>query len=415
VSSTAFSARRNVYTAAAANGIGFAGFTIVMPFLPLYIRELGVADVADIALWTGLTLGATPAVTAVSAPLWGRVGDRYGSKVLVLRSLTAFVLTKGAMAFVTAPWQLFALRALLGVFAGYGALTVSMAAESVPREQMARAIGTVQIAQRLGPAVGPVIGGLLAPLVGLRATFLIAAAFYLTSVFLVALLYTEPRNRQARSTGRRLGDVLAELYRTPGFVMVFLVILCLQLVDRSFGPILPLYVERLGYAPTRVALVSGVLFSIAALFAALGHHVAEPLMMRWSHRALVVGTALATALGLLLLVLVPSVWAFAVALAIAGVAIGVGMTSAYTSGGRLLPPDAHATGFGVMTTASLVGLAVSPIVAGLISGPGLRIVFEADIVLLGLLAVAAWVRMAPAPAISTAHDVESTRDERGPR
>ena len=143
-----------------------------MPFLPLYIRELGVVDLGDIALWTGLTLGATPAVTAFSAPLWGRVGDRYGSKVLVLRSLSAFVLTKGAMAFVTAPWQLFALRALLGVFAGYGALTVSMAAESVPREQMARAIGTVQIAQRLGPAIGPVIGGLLAPLVGLRGVVL---------------------------------------------------------------------------------------------------------------------------------------------------------------------------------------------------------------------------------------------------
>ena len=79
-------------------------------------------------MWTGLTLGATPTVTAISAPLWGRVGDRYGSKVLVIRSLVAFILTKAGMAFVTAPWQLFALRALLGVFAGYGALTISMAA-----------------------------------------------------------------------------------------------------------------------------------------------------------------------------------------------------------------------------------------------------------------------------------------------
>jgi MFS transporter, DHA1 family, multidrug resistance protein len=390
-----FNARRNVYTAAAANGIGFAGFTIVMPFLPLYIRELGVVDLADIALWTGLTLGATPAVTAFSAPLWGRVGDRYGSKLLVIRSLTAFVLTKGAMAFVTAPWQLLALRALLGVFAGYGALTVSMAAESVPREEMARAIGTVQIAQRLGPAIGPVIGGLLAPVVGLRAAFLVAAAFYLTAVVLVAVLYTEPRTRQARSARRPMLDVFAQLYRTPGFVMVFLVILSLQLVDRSFGPILPLYVEMLGLPQGSVALVSGVLFSIAAVFAAVGHHVAEPLMLRWSPRALVAGPALATAAGLVLLVLVPSVWAFAVALAVSGIAIGIGMTAAYTSGGRLLPADAHATGFGVMTTASLVGLAVSPIVAGFISGPGLRVVFQADILLLLLLAGLAWVRMAP--------------------
>jgi MFS family permease len=393
VSLSPSSSRRNVYVAATANGVGFAGFTIVMPFLPLYIRELGVADVADIAIWTGLTLGATPAVTAFSAPLWGRVGDRYGSKVLVLRSLTAFVLTKGAMAFVTAPWQLFALRALLGVFAGYGSLTVSMAAESVPREQMARAIGTVQIAQRLGPAIGPVIGGVLAPVVGLRATFLIAAAFYLTSVFLVAMLYREPRTRQARTAGRPMKEVLRQLYGTPGFAMVFLVILCLQLVDRSFGPILPLYVETLGFPPSQVALVSGVLFSVAAFFAALGHHVAEPLMLRWSARGLIAASAMATALGLLLLVLIPSVWAFGAALAVSGVAIGVGMTAAYTSGGRLLPSDAHATGFGVMTTASLVGLAVSPIVAGFISGPGLRIVFDADIVLLVLLAPAVWFRM----------------------
>ena len=118
--------------AAAAGMIGFTGFTLVMPFLPLYIAELGTTDVKEIAMWTGLTLGATPTVTAISAPLWGRVGDRYGSKILVIRSLIAFILTKAAMGLVTAPWQLFALRALLGLFAGYGALTISMAAESAP-------------------------------------------------------------------------------------------------------------------------------------------------------------------------------------------------------------------------------------------------------------------------------------------
>ena len=390
--SAEFSPRRNVLAAAAANGIGFAGFTIVMPFLPLYIRELGVTDVADIALWTGVTLGATPAVTAVSAPLWGRVGDRYGSKLLVIRSLGAFVVTKAAMAFVTAPWQLFALRALLGVFAGYGALTVSMAAESVPRDRMAEAIGTVQVAQRLGPALGPVVGGVLAPLVGLRASFLVAALFYLTAVVTIAVAYREPRTRQARAATRGLGEVFRELSGTPGFWMVFIVILGLQLVDRSFGPILPLYVERL-VPPAQVPLVAGLLFSLAAVFAALGHRVAAPLLARWTPRTLIAGAALVTAAGISLIVWLPSVWAFAVALAAAGVAIGVGMTAAYTSGGALLPPDAHATGFGLMMTASLIGLAASPIVAGLISGPELRLVFEADIVLMLALAAAVWAWM----------------------
>lgn len=388
----AFSSTRNVYAAAAANGIGFAGFTIVMPFLPLYIRELGVTDVGAIAVWTGLTLGATPAVTAISAPLWGRVGDRYGSKLLVMRSLGAFVIVKAAMGLVSAPWQLFALRALLGVFAGYGALTTSMAAESVPRERMAAAIGTVQVAQRLGPAVGPVVGGVLAPLVGLRASFFVAAAFYLASVLLIAALYVEPRTRQARAQSRGLVAVIRELSATPGFWMVFVVIMALQLVDRSFGPILPLYVERL-VPEGDVAFVSGLLFSVAAVFAALGHRGAAPLLERWAPRTLVVWSALATAAGLTLLVAAPSVWAFAVALAVAGAAIGVGMTAAFTSGGALLPPDAHATGFGVMMTASLIGLAVSPILAGFISGPELRVVFQADIAIMVGLTALVWTGM----------------------
>ena len=133
---------------------------------------------------------------------------------------------------------------------------------------------------------------------------------------------------------------------------------------------------------------------MAAIFAALGHRVAAPMLDRWSPRTLIAGASLTTAAGLVLLVWVPSVWAFAVALASAGAAIGVGMTAAYTSGGALLPPDAHATGFGLMMTASLIGLAASPIVAGFISGPELRIVFEADIVLMLALAAAVWVWMA---------------------
>ena len=115
------------------------------------------------------------------------------------------------MAFVTAPWQLFALRALLGVFAGYGALTISMAAESAPRDRMAQAIGMVQTGHRLGPAVGPVIGGLLAPIVGLRNSFLFAAAFY--AIALVAIwCSTRSRAKARRRDGaRRQGGVLASV------------------------------------------------------------------------------------------------------------------------------------------------------------------------------------------------------------
>jgi len=379
--------RRNVVAAAAAGGIGFTGFTLVMPFLPLYIAELGVTDVGEIAMWTGLTLGATPTVTAISAPLWGRVGDKYGSKLLVIRSLTAFILTKAAMAFVTAPWQLFALRALLGVFAGYGALTISMAAQSVPRERMARAIGAVQTGHRLGPAIGPVIGGLLAPLVGLRNAFLVAAAFYAAAMVLIVVVYKDPPITRTGNANRGGWDVLAGLLRLPGFVLALFVIFGLQTVDRSFGPVLPLFVAQVGVEPSRVPIVSGILFSLGAVSAALGSQLAARLLKNRSARDVIVAGTATAAMALAIIVVAPTLWLVAASMIAVGLAIGVATTSIYSVAGALLPADAHATGFGIMTTASLIGLAVSPVVAGFIGGSGLRYVFVADVVLLVVLAI----------------------------
>jgi len=379
--------RRNVFAAAAAGCIGFTGFTLVMPFLPLYIAELGTTDVGEIAMWTGLTLGATPTVTAISAPLWGRVGDKYGSKVLVIRSLTAFILTKAGMAFVTAPWQLFALRALLGVFAGYGALTISMAAQSVPRERMSRAIGAVQTGHRLGPAIGPVIGGLLAPMVGLRNSFLFAAAFYAAAMVLVLVLYQDPPRPPAAEKARGGWEVFSHLLSLPGFVLALFVIFGLQTVDRSFGPVLPLFVAQVGVDPQRVPIVSGILFSLGAVSAALGSQLAPRLLKRRPAKGVIVAGTAAAALAMATIVAAPALWLVGAAMAAVGLAIGVATTTIYSVAGGLLPADAHATGFGVMTTASLIGLAVSPVVAGFIGGSGLRIVFVADVVLLVVLAV----------------------------
>ena len=221
----------------AASFVGFTGFTLVMPFLARYIQELGVTDLGEVALWTGITLGVTPAVTALCAPLWGRVGDRFGNKLLVQRSLASCVVVMGLMAYATRPWHLFALRAVQGLVAGYGPLTISMAALSAPPEHMARAIGAVQTAQRIGPAIGPVFGGLLAAAVGLRNSFLVSAAVYAGAFVMVTIMYTEPARvpRKAGEVGRvSFGTVLA----FENFLLLMVVIFGLQVVDRSFGPIL---------------------------------------------------------------------------------------------------------------------------------------------------------------------------------
>ena len=94
---------------------------------------------------------------------------------------------------------MFALRAVQGLFAGYGALALTMAADSAPPERTAYAIGTVQTAQRLGPALGPVIGGVVAQLVGLRNAFLVTSGFYVVALVLVFFLYDERHGRPSRA------------------------------------------------------------------------------------------------------------------------------------------------------------------------------------------------------------------------
>ena len=378
--------RRNQFAVTAASFVGFTGFTLVMPFLPLYIRELGVRDDAEVAFWTGLTLGVTPGLTALCAPFWGRVADRFGEKLMVQRALISFVIVMSAMAYARRPWHLFALRAALGLFSGYGALTLSMAARSVPREHMPQAIGLVQTAQRLGPALGPVIGGVLAPLAGLRNSFLIAAAVYAVAFCVVLFLYDEralePRARENRRGRVTFGTILA----FENFILLMLVIFGLQFVDRSFGPVLPLYVEQ-RFPPERVPILSGVLFSVLAFAAAAGNQVAGRLLRTMTARVVIASAALIGAAGLAVFALEPPLWGLIAAMTLFGICIGVASTSAYTAAGSVIPQEVHATGFSFLTSASLVGLALSPVVSGFVAARSIRAVFISGVLMLVLLAI----------------------------
>jgi MFS family permease len=376
--------RRNQVAVTAASFVGFTGFTMVMPFLASYFQALGVTDVGAVALWTGLTLGVTPAVTAACAPLWGRVGDRFGNKVLVQRSLVGCVIVMASMAFAAQPWHLFALRAVQGLAAGYGPLTISMAALSAPREHMAGAIGMVQMAQRIGPAVGPVMGGLLAAAVGLRNAFLVSAMVYATALVMVSAMYTEPAP-STRGTGESGRVAFGTVLAFENFLLLMLVIFGLQVVDRSFGPVLLLHAGHLGYAPRDGAVLVGVLFSVLAVCGALGNQLAGAMLRRGTARASIVSSLLVAAGALAAFALVESVWLMVLTIAAFGAALGTALTATFTAAGSVVPREAHGVGFGFLSSASLVGSAVSPVLSGLVAGRSIRVVFLSGAALLALL------------------------------
>jgi MFS transporter, DHA1 family, multidrug resistance protein len=412
-----------VYAVTATSFMGYTGFTLVMPFLPLFIGQLGITDPGQVAMWTGVSLGITPAMTAILAPAWGRLGDRFGRKIMVERSLVSFVVLFAAMAYVSRAWQVLAIRAVQGLFAGYGSLSVAMAAESAPRDRMPSAIGLVQTAQRIGPGVGPLIGGALAGLVGLRRAFLVTAVFYAVGLVLVHVMYDEhathavaanPQDLKNLSNSENLPNLsnpenpsnpvnLPNLPNLPNlstrvtfrnvlafqnFILMMVVIFGLQFVDRSFGPVLPLYVEQARRSHAQVALISGVLFSIMACTGALGHHFCGRLVKRFPMRVVIAGGAAVAAAGSVLVGVSGHVFVMSVASTLLGLGIGAAMTASYSAAGSVIPAGAHGTGFGVLTSASLVGMASSPFIAGFLGGSSIRVVFFVDLVVMAALAIA---------------------------
>ncbi|HJR58994.1 MAG TPA: MFS transporter [Vicinamibacterales bacterium] len=395
--------RRNLYAVTAAGFIGFTGFTLVMPFLPLYFEQLGLTDVGEIAMWSGLSLGVTPAVTAFMAPFWGRLADRYGRKIMVQRSLVSFVFVMAAMAFVTEPWHVFALRTIQGLFAGYGALTLTMAADVAPKEQTAYAIGFVQTAQRIGPAIGPVVGGIVAQAVGLRNAFFVTSSFYACAVLVVTFGYDERGVLKRVAQGEAGRVTFRSVLAFENFVLLMAVVFGLQVVDRSFGPVLPLFVAALGTESPRVPLLAGILFSISAGTGAFGNHICGGLMHRSGARRVIVSACAIAAAGVSGYLLAGSAWWLVLPTAVFGVAIGAATTAAYTAASSIIPFSARGSGFGLLTTASLVGLAVSPIASGLLAVTSIEAVFLMDALILTTLAlmVSRLMIISPLPAASS--------------
>jgi MFS family permease len=381
--------RRNVVVATTASLVGTSGFTLVIPMLPLYFKELGLEDLSSISLWSGLSLGVTPALAAVLSPFWGRLADRYGRKIIVERSIGGFMVIMAALAYAREPWHVFALRAIQGLFGGYNSLTLAMAAQSAPPDRATRAIGNVQTAQRLGPAVGPIVGGVVSQIVGVRSSFFVSAVFFAVALLMVIFLYEEREKGIARREGAQGSVSFRDLLTFENFLLLMIVIFVVQLVDRSFGPVLPLYLVQLGVTDTRAAVYAGVLFSAAALSAATGNQLTAHLLKRWRPRFIIVAAALTCAAGASIYAFAPPLPVLFGATPVFGAAVGVLLTTSYSTASALIPHGSGAAGFGLLTSASLTGLALSPMLAGLVGTASLRAVFGVDAIAMSLLAV--WV------------------------
>jgi DHA1 family multidrug resistance protein-like MFS transporter len=376
--------QRNVWALTLTVFVAFVGFQFFSPFLPLYIHELGVEDERRVALWAGALAAVTPAISGLLGPLVGRLADRFGRKMMLIRSLGGFVVIIAAMGLVSSVQQLLVARIVQGFFAGFTPMAMALASVSAPADRVPSVIAMLQSAQLLSNAVGPAAGGYVASHFGIRYAFFVTAGMCALALVALIVLFREigpPRAAGGRAVSRLS---MREVIRHPNFPLVVALLLIAQFLDRGLALLIPLHATRLPGVEA-IAAVSGTIISVAAVAATVSSNVAARLTR---------GVPAAQLLMLVLLVGGPLCAAMALARSwptllilrtLVGLCLGGAITLAYTLGAELVPAEHRGAAFGWLAFGLQFGTAASPLVTGALASISLTGAYVFD----GVLAWAA--------------------------
>jgi DHA1 family multidrug resistance protein-like MFS transporter len=341
------------------------GFMFVIPFLPLYVQRLGVEDAGHAAAWAGLLNTATAVTMALAAPLWGKLGDRYGQKKMLLRATLAGSMMLGLMGLVTSPWQLLLLRLLQGSLTGTVAAATVLVSATAPPEKASSRLGALQTFIFFASAAGPFAGGVFADLVGIRASFGVTAALLAASGLMVlfGVREDEPFGSDAGEDSASGDGTLPGWRLFPGVLALFVVHLSITAVH----PVLPGFLETIMEEPVRVASLAGQILGAGALAAALGSLVGGHVATRAGVWATVVGALSVAGLASLPQAAVSSVSELFVLRLVTDFALGMVIPVANLAVRSAVTPERQGAAFGVAASATSAAFGLGPLGGGLLA------------------------------------------------
>ena len=387
--------RTTLFAMVAVQVVMTLSFTFLSPIMPLFLPEIGVANDAHLYLWSGALASVTSFIAAFVAPMWGRMADRRGRKLMVLRSAIAIGLCTLLMGLAQNVWHLLGARVLMGAFAGFSAASVVLVSTQVPQRRLGYALGLMSSGQLVGSLIGPVVGGALADLTGsYRLPFFVGGSLSLVAGAMcwwwVPETFTAPKGAKAATS---MMTSLRMLAAVPGMAALVVVLLLTQFAVQAVQPVVALYVQDIVGDRPNLATLGGIALSVTGLAGV----VAVPLLSRAGDRfgekfvllVALAGAALATA---------PQAFAgsymgFVVERFSLGLFVGsiVPVTNALI--GRVTPAENRGVTYGITSSAYFLGNSLGPMTGGVVAAwVGLPWVFVLTTGL--LLASLAWVAVA---------------------
>ncbi|MCI7784628.1 MAG: MFS transporter, partial [Succinivibrio sp.] len=341
-----------------------SSYTMLIPFLPIYLdKELG-ASRESLSMWSGLVFAISFAISAFAAPLWGKLSDKMGKKPMIIRSSVLIAITYFLAGIVTTPFELFLVRAFQGVAAGLWPACLVMLSAYAPKKKLGFAMGLMQSANITGSILGPLLGGILATSFGMRNSFFIGAvALSLISITTILFIKEPPKQENTDPVNQKAPGYLA-LLKDKNLLILLFVVGFTNFVIMQIQPIVALYVEKLNQSSHDVMILSGLVLSLGGFAGA----IAAPIWGKAGQKhgfyktltlSLIVAGTLIAMQGL------PNMlWLFALMQFVCGLAFSGIFPSANSILVLFTPSNIRGTGFGLLFSAQMVGGAIGPIIGG---------------------------------------------------
>lgn len=396
--------KSNLVATAAAQFLCIVGWNASIPFLPLYVRELGVTDLHQVELWSGLLAAGGAAASFLVFPFWGALSDRMGHKWNTVRAALGIAVTFALMALVGSVQELFVARILQGALAGITPAFFALTSAFVPLKSAAFALGVIQMASSAGGAVGPLVGGAVADLVGYRWAFAVSGGLSALGAVVVLTLVRDRFRRPQRMT--RANGVLDGARLVVHSLPVLGAILAMamaNLADSVTRVILPLFVDYLRQEPAGVNAATGLVLAGAATAGAVSALVMGRLADRFGYKTLLLACSAGAALSYAGQMAAPGFGAFLGASLGVGLFVGGIIPAANAILARTVRHEQQGAVYGLSASANSAGNTLGPMLgASLASAWGLRVPFgTAAVLCMGVIALAGTI-IQPLPHRRTA-------------
>lgn len=373
--------------------VGLMGANFVFPFVPFFIKDLGVTDKAEVGYWAALSASVTGLSLTLTAPVWGSLADRVGRKRMFLRALFGAGVLIILMGFVQSVWQFVALRFALGAFAGTMGSAAALVAATTPRERTGRALGTLQTAMFSANMLGPFIGGTVSASIGIRESFFFCGSLYLVAMGLAWVFIREPAIAPVaaasgkKGSGSLVGNLRIVVSERQVVIMLGL-LFCLWLSTTFVRPIMPISIDNFAGHDTgnaaiddhvRLHLLSldrrfdeklgaGLVFGMIGLTSTLAALTVAPLGQRIGYRTCVAGAAIMTGVLFVPVALAGNYTSFLLFMAATGLFQGAMVPGTNALIAASVPDGKQGAAFGLAASMQSLALLVGPLAGGAVNG-----------------------------------------------